>query len=237
MELYICNIKFGEIPFIVGTLTDTDVITINRDMLHTADFIELRIDMFSESSIDHIVNIFKTIKQKAKKPLIATVRDIREGGQKEIPERLSIFKAVLPFSEIIDVEILSEDIITNIKKDCLEQKKILIGSYHNFESTPEEGYLEDILSKGKSLGADIVKIAVTANNRDDLINILTFTQKNKDRGIITICMGEIGLPSRVISPIFGSLMTYGYFLTPSAPGQLSVSELLYIMRRLKIRRS
>lgn len=237
MELYICNIKFGEIPFVAGTLKDTDVFTLNKDMLNPADFIELRIDMFSDVSVGHVVNIFKALKDKTKKPIIATARDVKEGGEKEITDRLAIYKAVMPFSEIIDVEILSEDILSNIKKECIEQKKILIGSYHNFQLTPDEEFLEDILSKAKALGSDIVKIAVMAKNKDDLINLLTFTKRNKDKGLITICMGEIGLPSRVISPVFGSLITYGYFSTPTAPGQLSVSELIYILRRLKIRQS
>ncbi|MBI3592233.1 MAG: type I 3-dehydroquinate dehydratase [Nitrospirae bacterium] len=53
--------------------------------------------------------------------------------------------------------------------------------------------------------------------------------------MITIAMGEKGLPSRVFSPICGSLITYGYVNHPSAPGQLSASELMYIFRRLKVR--
>jgi 3-dehydroquinate dehydratase-1 len=80
-----------------------------------------------------------------------------------------------------------------------------------------------------------VKIAVMAEDREDLIRLLTFTLRHRDEGIITMSMGDRGLPSRVFTPLFGSLITYGYVSHPSSPGQLSVSELMYIFRRLKIR--
>lgn len=235
MELYICNFKLGEIPLIAGVLTDTDVLTLEGNTLCTGDLIELRVDMFENTSIEYIIKVFKTAKEKIKKPIIATVRDVREGGHKEISDRLIIYKTIAPLSDVIDIEIGSEDIFEDIKNLCRSDKKILIGSYHNFESTPDDSYLESIVSRGKEMGADIVKIAVAANAREDLLRILTFTSKHKDKGLITMCMGDKGLPSRIISPLFGSLITYGYVRKPSAPGQLSVNEMIYIFRRLKMR--
>ncbi|MDA8215736.1 MAG: type I 3-dehydroquinate dehydratase [Nitrospiraceae bacterium] len=235
MEIHICNFKLGEKPLIAGALNDTDVLTVTKDSLNPADIIELRIDMFEKLSINHIENIFKTAKENFKKPIIATVRDVKEGGQKEISDKLSIYMAVIPLSNVVDVEINSEDTLTEVKKLCDIHKTILIGSYHNFELTPEDDFLENIVSKGKSLGVDIVKIAAMANSREDFIRLLIFTLKHKDEGLITMSMGDKGLPSRVFNPIFGSLITYGYINHPSAPGQLSVSELIYIFRRLKMR--
>lgn len=235
MELYICNFKLGEAPLIAGVLTDTDVLTINKDSLNPADLIEIRVDMFEDISSDHIENIFRAAKENFKKPIIATVRDVKEGGQKKIADRLGIYKAVIQLSDVIDVEIGSEDILTEIKKLCNTYRKLLIGSYHNFEFTPDGGFLDGIVARGKELGVDIVKIAATARDREDLIRLMLLTQRHKETGIITMSMGDIGLPSRVFNPLFGSLITYGYITHPSAPGQLSVSELIYIFRRLKMR--
>jgi 3-dehydroquinate dehydratase type I len=100
---------------------------------------------------------------------------------------------------------------------------------------PDIEFLDNIFLKGKSLGADIIKIAVVANNNDDLTRLVTFTLKHRSEGLITMAMGDIGLPSRVINPIFGSLITYGYVNKPSAPGQLSIRELMDIFKLLKIR--
>jgi 3-dehydroquinate dehydratase-1 len=235
MELYICNFKLGEAPLIAGVLTDIDVLTAKKDSLNPADLIELRVDMFEDISLGHIENIFRTARENFKKPIIATVRDVKEGGQREIADRLGIYRAVVPLSDVIDVEIGSDDILTEIKKLCNTYRKLLIGSYHNFESTPDDTFLDDIVSKGKDLGANIVKIAVMPENRDDLIRLFHFTLKHKDKGIITISMGDRGLPSRIFAPIFGSLITYGNINRPSAPGQMSVSELMDIFRKLKLR--
>ena len=234
-DLYICNMKLGEVPHIAGVLTDTDVININHDVLNTADIIELRVDLFGKLTTEHIEMIFKLARDKFKKPLIGTIRSIKEGGQKEIPDRLGLYRTIIPLSDMVDVEIGSDDIIGEIGKICIEDKKLLIGSYHNFDSTPGDDMLDKIVSKGKSLGADIVKIAVTAEENDDVVRLAVFTNKHRDEGLITISMGDRGLSSRIFSPLFGSLITYGYVTHPSAPGQLSVSELLYIFRRLKVR--
>ncbi|BCB97164.1 3-dehydroquinate dehydratase [Dissulfurispira thermophila] len=235
MNLYIYNFKLGEIPLIAGVLTDTDVLTINKNTLNPADLIELRIDMFEDTSLSHIENTFKIAKENFKKPIIATVRDVKEGGQKKITDRLSIYKAIIMFSDILDVEIGDENTMTEVKNICKIYKKLLIGSYHNFEFTPDDDFLDSIVLRGKELDADIVKIAVMAKDKEDLIKLTLFTHRHKEKGIITMSMGDKGLPSRVFNPVFGSLITYGYINHPSAPGQLSVSELLYIFRRLKIR--
>ena len=47
--------------------------------------------------------------------------------------------------------------------------------------------------------------------------------------VCTIAMGDLGRHSRVIAPIYGSVMTYGYMDAPTAPGQLRVDELKYMI--------
>lgn len=222
-------------PLIAGVLTDSDVINIEKSLPMPMDLIELRVDMFNNISTAHIINIFQRALDKFGHPIIATVRDIKEGGQKKINDRICIYREIIPLSDAVDVEIGSKDIFAEIKKLCIDFKKILIGSYHNFESTPDDSILENIISKGTELGADIIKIAAMAKNRDDMVRLLMFTLKHKDKGVITMSMGDAGLPSRIIGPLFGSLITYGYINTSSAPGQMSAIELMDIFKRLKIR--
>ncbi len=229
------NLKLGKMPLIACALNDSDVKTITVDSLSPADLVELRVDMFENVSVNHVEEIFKIAKEKFKKPIIATVRDVKEGGQKEITDRLVIYRAVISFCDLMDVEINSDDTIAEVKKMCRNCKKVMIGSYHNFEIVPDIDSLDNIFLKGKSLGVDIIKIAAMANNNDDLIRLATFTLKHRGEWLITMAMGDIGLPSRIINPIFGSLITYGYVSRPSAPGQLSISELMDIFRLLKIR--
>ncbi len=235
MDLYICNYKLGDVPLIAGVMTDSDVFTVATNYMSSTDLIELRVDMFDNLAIEHVEHIFRTAREKFKKPIIATVRDTKEGGQKWISDRSAIYKAVIPFADLIDIEINSEELFSEISSHCANLRKLLIGSYHNFQETPDDDFLEQIISKGKGLGADIIKIAAYAKNADDMIRLLVFTHKHKHDAVITMSVGDKGSPSRIVSPLFGSLFTYGYIRQPSAPGQLSVNELIYILRRLKMR--
>lgn len=235
LELYIHNTKkIGDFPLIAGSLTDSDVATLENASLGAADIIELRIDMFEEITVRHVKSIFCKAVDKYKKPIIATIRSVAEGGKQEVPDRLSVFFNIINLADMIDIEISSTELMKDIRHLCDTHEKILIGSYHNFESTPDNNFLEDVFQKGKSLGADIVKIAVTGKSRQEMFRLTEFTLKHRDDGIVSISMGDIGLPSRICSPLCGSLITYGYVTQPTAPGQISISELVYIFRRLKV---
>ncbi|CAG0981854.1 partial 3-dehydroquinate dehydratase, partial [Methanosarcinales archaeon] len=50
--------------------------------------------------------------------------------------------------------------------------------------------------------------------------------------VCAIAMGEIGKHSRVMAPLYGSVMTYGYVDIPVAPGQLRVDELKNMLKIL-----
>lgn len=236
MEISANDFGLGEIPLISGVLTDTDDLNVVKaNFINAFDVIELRVDMFNDLSLDHVKETFIKVREALGKPIIGTVRDMREGGQKEVRDRLIFYETIVPLAELVDIEIQSEDILTEVKNLCLYHKRFLIGSYHNFESTPDNAFLDNIVSKAKGSGVDIVKIAVMPQDREDLIRLLTLTLRHRDKGVITMSMGDIGLPSRVFSPVFGSLITYGYINQPSAPGQLSVSELMHIFRQLNLR--
>ncbi len=235
MELWLSHLKLGDVPRIAGVLTDADVLTMKEESLGPLDIIELRVDMFDTISPDHVEKIFRRAREAFKKPIIATVRALHEGGQREITDRLGLYRAALPFSDAVDVEMSSEDTLARVKEDLRKHTSLLIGSYHNFESTPDVPFLETMVAKADRWGVDIVKIAAMAQKRDDMIRLLLFTDKYRERGLITMSMGDTGLLSRVVGPFFGSLITYGYVNRPSAPGQLSVLELADFFRRLQAR--
>jgi 3-dehydroquinate dehydratase type I len=66
-------------------------------------------------------------------------------------------------------------------------------------------------------GADIVKIATTANKTDDILNISSLYRKEAKGSmpLIAFCMGEIGKISRLLSLSLGSYLVF----TSSGPGK------------------
>lgn len=220
------------IPAIAVVLTDRDVLSIPQEELKGADLIELRVDMFEKT--ENISNIFETAKRKYGLPLLCTVRLPEEGGKKEIKNRLDIYKAVLPFCSFFDIEIFSSE-ASFLRQLVAQTSIVLIGSYHNFSKTPPLEELERVFERGQMLNMDIIKIATMVNKDQDLETLLFFTLRHKVDRIITLGMGQKGIPSRIINPVFGSMITYASFNEVSAPGQIHLKDMMHIFKVMGLR--
>lgn len=220
------------IPAIAVVLTDRDVLSIPQEELKGADLIELRVDMFEKT--ENISNIFETAKRKYGLPLLCTVRLPEEGGKKEIKNRLDIYKAVLPFCSFFDIEIFSSE-ASFLRQLVTKTSIVLIGSYHNFSKTPPLEELERVFERGQMLNMDIIKIATMVNRDQDLETLLFFTLRHKVDRIITLGMGQKGIPSRIINPVFGSMITYASFNEVSAPGQIHLKDMMHIFKVMGLR--
>lgn len=223
-------VELGHVPVVIGTVSGK--IEHPAEVINKIDLFELRIDTFKSQEVAYIRDVIDSLKSGYHKPLLATVRSKEEGGaiKHDDQKRYEIYKEVLPLVDAVDVELSSADLLKKVSSLCKESGKILIASYHNHGDTPDDSVMEGLLSEGKKAGADIVKIAVTANSKADLGRLISFTVKNRDQGLITISQGKIGTISRIVTPILGSLMTYGYIDVPSAKGQLSAFEIVDYLR-------
>jgi len=103
-----------------------------------------------------------------------------------------------------------------------ETKRIL--SYHNFKETPEN--LEEIYADMLQLDGDIFKLATMANTPEDNVRMLRLVS-DAERPTIGFCMGELGIPSRILCGKYGAPWTYATFSSERvlAPGQLSFEEM------------
>lgn len=175
-----------------------------------ADIIEIRLDKIIGKG-DNVL-LIKEIRKKTSLPIIATKRLSIENG---------VIKPIISLVDYIDVE-YGEDpsLIDYIKKN----KKTLIISHHNYKNTPPLDILISLSQDLEKNGADIVKIATFIQNKDDIIRLLGFA-KNYKKPLIVVGMGKLGLITRIIAPIFGSLITYGFVNRPYADGQVLVSFL------------
>lgn len=181
-----------------------------------ADALELRFDKIKVDS-NEAIQLLKSIRTLGLS-IIGTKRPAFRGEDRE-----GFFFAIIPFSDAIDLEV-EEDTKSIVKMAKAKGKKVII-SYHNYEETPEPDDLKKILDSMKKKGADIGKLATFIKSREDLANLLLLTNNYKDLPIVTIGMGELGRISRIVAPIFGSCLTYGYINKPQAPGQMKVSTL------------
>ena len=100
----------------------------------------------------------------------------------------------------------------------------VVASHHDYEKTPNAEHIRSILD---SQDSDICKAAFKVNGFRDLVSISDAARKYP-RDHVVLGMGPLGTVTRIRQKIIGNEFTFGYVGEPTAPGQLSVSE----MRRL-----
>jgi len=209
------NLSLGNIPRVVGIIDSF----IPQKRLKTlqergVDMFEIRIDLLNKP-IGKIIPYIKEIPA----PLIGTIRETESNRN----NRVELFKAIAPFVDCVDIE-LGTPQWREITDAVKAGKSTIMVSEHDFEKTPDVNGLNDIVKRSLEQGAQIVKIAVMANEPSDVTRLLRFTE-DCETPLVTIAMGDTGMVSRVIAPLFGSLFTYGYLGKPVAPGQLSALQL------------
>jgi 3-dehydroquinate dehydratase/shikimate dehydrogenase len=86
--------------------------------------------------------------------------------------------------------------------------------------------LEGIYKKMCSQDADVVKLAVVAQSPADNLRVLDLL-RNSPKPTVALCTGDLGLPSRILGPYFGTPFTYGAFNKERgvAPGLPSYDDL------------
>lgn len=191
----------------------------------SADMIEVRLDLVRGDPLDAL----RAVRRVIEKPIIATNRLQAEGGQwrKGEEERIRILIEAAKLADYIDIELeagLREMVLKEVKKPA-------IVSYHDFAGMPSRPELGAILEEMKGTGAAISKIAVTPSAMKDNLLILDFLLE-ADTPLCMIAMGPLGRHLRAVAPLYGSVLTYGYVSQPTAPGQMSVSELRQAIRLL-----
>ncbi len=194
-----------------------------------ADIIELRVDLFENKKPDFVLSCIKRVQEEGLKTIL-TVRSEKEGGSK-VENRLEIFKSCSPQSDYTDIELSSQDILSEVRDVVKSAGKKLIISYHNFDLTPANWILREIFREAKRWGADIVKVSVRANSYEDTARLLCLGKEEEGEKIL-IAMGEYGRVSRIAGFVFGSVISYAYIGSSVAPGQLSLEEMVKIRRML-----
>ncbi len=179
-----------------------------------ADLLELRIDVMNNPNPDDVSSIIKEINF----PLIATNRKTEEGGffKGSESERIDILLEAAKHANIVDIELETEDEYLEKIINC---SKSTIISYHDFNITPSIDFLLEIVRREKQLG-DIAKFSVMPQNISDTLVVLNVLSQVQDT--IGIAMGDIGMYTRIIAPLFGSPITFASLNNKSAPGQLDI---------------
>ena len=185
-----------------------------------AELVELRLDYIVRN-----VNLKRLIAEK-NCPVIVACRREQDGGIWKGTEQERILLLRSAIFEGVDYVDLEEDIASDILRFG-KTKRIV--SYHNFEETPEN--LREIHDRCCESDPDIVKIVTMAHSPRDNIRALQLIGES-EIPTVAFCMGEIGIPSRILAGKFGAPFTYTSFHQDRAmaPGQFSYAEMKDVYR-------
>jgi 3-dehydroquinate dehydratase I len=220
------NLTFGDAPRIAVPLYDDDPAGDVAAIRGLADLIELRIDCFADASERAVCEVIRQMRAAGAPPLIGTVRWSQEGGRGPFSdgERAALYEAITPLVDAVDVEMHSP-LRDRVVERARAAGKTTIASFHDFAAMPAFYDIEALVDEADAAGVDILKVAAAAASLADVRHLLEFTLRHRDRGLVTIALGEVGAVSRVFFPLAGSLFTFAHHRTPSGPGQLPLPQM------------
>lgn len=180
-----------------------------------AQLVELRLDF-----IGRAVNLGRLLNDRPT-PVLVSVRRREDGGRwmgTETARQTLLRSAIVTGVEYIDLEV---DIASDIPRYG-DTKRVV--SFHDFSGTPDN--LEELHEAMASQDADIVKIATMATTFSDNVRMLRLVKEAKVP-TIGICMGEIGMLTRILAARVGSPFTYATYSADRkmAPGQLNYKQM------------
>ena len=200
-------------------------------------FFEFRLD-YLPAPEEGVTAIRKFLKSYPECTLLATCRRHQNYGKfnGSIEEQVRILNAAVDAgAKAVDIEVESAESVS-AHLETLRGKACLVLSYHNYEGTPS---LESVLRRMMRISADAYKIVTTARKPSDSHRVLALTKSHPRAPLIVLAMGEVGFPTRVLSPAWGGLYTYA---APNAAegtsaGQVSARQLRQLYRVEKFSRA
>jgi 3-dehydroquinate dehydratase-1 len=135
--------------------------------------------------------------------------------------------------DLIDYETVNaaED-FRQLRAASREHGIALIGSYHNFQATPDAASLAAKFALAHKLEADIAKVAVMPKGPPDVLTLLGATHEASQSlpiPLISMSMGPYGSLSRMVGFVYGSALTWAVGKSSSAPGQVPIEDLRSVL--------
>ena len=216
-----------------------------------ATMVEWRVDALAES--DGALASIRALVARAPVPCIVTIRSAREGGAwgGSDSDRVSLLEAICtatgePVPAYVDFELADYDRSANLRQKvnlCVshpgqvrEVGTRLIISAHD-ESGRPANLARQVASMAGHEACAVAKVAWNARSVRDSIEAFELLMA-RPKPMVSLCMGEAGVMTRVLAPKFGAFLTFARAGGPgdadgaaavaagTAPGQPTVAELV-----------
>lgn len=198
-----------------------------------ADYVEIRFDFLKPEQLQSAIDAAKSIKNKA----VFTLRSKDQGGKFAGSEQDRVkwlYKLAEQKPMLLDVELDTLQANDDLADFLERQKTPVLVSWHDFQRTPPNDKIADILSEMR-VYSNYVKVVTTAKSVTDALKLLELYDTATGLNPIFFAMGEAGVVSRVMCTIIGNApFTYASLDNAVAPGQLTVRQMRRLYDRMKM---
>ena len=185
------------------------------------------------ADLQEALEIVKGISKRA----VFTLRSVKQKGKFTGNNEDRIFwlkQLSLTQPMLLDVELqtlLDDDELVDF---FTEQKTRILVSWHDFEKTPANNELVDVLGQMR-IYSNYVKVVTAARNVHDCIRLLELYDVTTELNLISFAMGELGILSRVLCTIYGNApFTYAALEEAIAPGQPTIQQMRKLYDRIDL---
>jgi 3-dehydroquinate dehydratase / shikimate dehydrogenase len=208
-----------------------------REAASGETFLEFRLD-FLDHPCHGAEAISGFLEQFPECTLLATCRRHQNHGKfnGSIEEQFAILElAVRHGAHAVDVEIETAEAAQDKLAQFRGRVQVIV-SYHNYEATPP---MDTVMNRVMRVPADAYKVVTTARKPSDNVRVLSVAKALPKERLIVLAMGELGFPTRVLSPVFGGVYTYAapMFSEGTAAGQVSARSLRHLYRVEKLKKT
>jgi len=195
-------------------------------------FLEFRLDYLPKPGLA-LPRIKRFMEMHPGTVVIATCRRVASGGKFKgsIASQLDILsKAGAAGCQLVDIELQTASKSKPEQIQKLRGRVAVILSFHDFRGTKK---LDETLEKMLAYPADFYKVVSTATTLSDNVAMIKFLAHEGDRhSLVSMCMGEQGIISRVLGVRAGSIFTFASASAgeETAPGQVTAQELRSVYR-------
>lgn len=243
-----------------------DVLELRVDLLEEAGALAAPAPLDAATAAAQVLECLRGLREAidttdgadAGSPVLLTCRTTAEGGRAHLDDAAygALLRSVLDGLTDWAPERRLAAIDVEVQRGCLPQVCTqahglgvdVVASFHDFEATPADEALEEVLARMAREGADLAKIAVWPTSADDVARLLGVcaraTAGAGERSglgvpVAAMSMGALGAVSRV-APAFGSALTFAVVpdeqgqARASAPGQLPIQDVRRCLELLRV---
>jgi 3-dehydroquinate dehydratase-1 len=198
-----------------------------------ADYVEIRFDFLKPEQLQAAIDAARNIKGRA----VFTLRSKDQGGKFAGSEQQRVqwlHRLAEQKPMLLDVELATLQENDELADFLERQKTPVLVSWHDFQQTPPNDELADVLSEMR-IYSNYVKVVTTARGVDDSLRLLELYDTATGLHPIFFAMGEAGVLSRVMCTVMGNApFTYASLEKAVAPGQLTVKQMRRLYDRMKM---